>query len=199
MVSFTYDDFPQIMSGAKTVTWRLWKYAHVKAGKSYSLGEGSIYIVDVRLVPAADITDDDARQAGRASARALVEFAAAHTGAAVTPETRLYRVQFRYSPEPVARRVYSLPEVEAKLKHLDAASPQGPWTEAVLRLIEQNPGVVARRLAADLGQPAQDFKASVRKLKALGLTNSLLVGYELTELGLTYLDTLDGAEPEEDN
>ena len=38
--------------------------------------------------------------------------------------------------------------------------------------------------------PKLDFKARVRKLKALGLTVSLPVGYELSELGQTYLDSL---------
>jgi hypothetical protein len=36
-----------------------------------------------------------------------------------------------------------------------------------------------------------DFKVNVRKLKALGLTLSLTVGYELSDLGQAYLDSLD--------
>jgi hypothetical protein len=72
----------------------------------------------------------------------------------------------------------------------DAASASGPWTVAALRLIEENRGVVARVLAEEMELPKLDFKARVRKLKALGLTVSLPVGYELSELGQTYLDSL---------
>jgi hypothetical protein len=48
--------------------------------------------------------------------------------------------------------------------------------------------VVARRLAAKLDWDTPDFKAHVRKLKALGLTISCEVGYELSESGQSYLD-----------
>jgi hypothetical protein len=61
----------------------------------------------------------------------------------------------------------------------------------VLRLIEENPGVVARLLAPETGMPLPDFKLNVRKLKALGLTISLERGYELSELGQSYLDTFE--------
>ena len=37
MVGFTADAYPDIIAGRKTVTWRLWKYAHVKAGKLRAL------------------------------------------------------------------------------------------------------------------------------------------------------------------
>ena len=39
--------------------------------------------------------------------------------------------------------------------------------------------------------PRPDFKLNVRKLKNLGLTLSFPVGYQLTELGQTYLDGLE--------
>jgi hypothetical protein len=55
-------------------------------------------------------------------------------------------------------------------------------------MIDRNPGTVSRVLAAELGRERLEFKADVRKLKALGLTRSLLVGYELTSLGRTILD-----------
>lgn len=63
-----------------------------------------------------------------------------------------------------------------------------------LRLIETQPGIVARVLAAQAGLPRLDFKANVRKLKALGLTESLMVGYELSDHGLGYLDWLAARE-----
>jgi hypothetical protein len=61
----------------------------------------------------------------------------------------------------------------------------------VLRLIEESPAVVARLLAPATGTALPDFKLNVRKLKALGLTISLERGYELSELGQSYLDSLE--------
>ncbi len=44
-------------------------------------------------------------------------------------------------------------------------------------------GTVSTELAAAVGRPRPEFKVDVRKLKALGLTESLEVGYRLTRLG----------------
>jgi hypothetical protein len=175
------------------VTWRLWKYAHVKPGKLYTTGfGGAIAVEDVRVVRAADITDADAREVGRPDAAALIEFARSHTGRDVSPDTLLYRVQFHYEPVAPPKVEYSLEEIAKRLERLDAASTSGPWTLVTLRLIEENPGVVARNLAREIEMFKDDFKVNVRKLKALGLTISLTVGYELSELGQAYLDSLDG-------
>lgn len=42
--------------------------------------------------------------------------------------------------------------------------------------------------AADLGRERLEFKADVRKLKRLGLTESLEIGYRLSTRGRAYLD-----------
>jgi hypothetical protein len=70
---------------------------------------------------------------------------------------------------------------------MDARSPRGPWTLAVLGAIGDAPEVPARILAAELGWPTLEFKAHVRRLKALGLTHSHEVGYSLTDAGRAYL------------
>ena len=191
MVTFTAADHARVLAGEITVTWRLWKYAHVRAGRVYSTGFGWIEIDDVRAVRAGDVSDVDALEAGLPSARALVELARSHTGATITEDTLLYRVRFHPAGEPPARPALPLEEIARRLDRFDAASPTGPWTLTALRLIEENPGVVARALAADAGLGRAEFKANVRKLKALGLTISLPVGYELSALGQTYLDSLD--------
>jgi hypothetical protein len=100
-------------------------------------------------------------------------------------------VRFHHTPiEPQKPRL-GLEEINKRLDRFDAASRFGPWTRQTLCLIEERPGVVARLLAVEAGQPRDDFKVNVRKLKALGLTLSLDVGYELSELGQTYLDSLE--------
>ena len=192
MVSFTSDDYQRVASGVITVTWRLWKYAHVKPGKLYATGfGGAIAVEDVRAVRASDVTDADAREVGQADAAALIEFARSHTGRAVGPDTVLYRVQFHYEPEEPPKPQYTLGEIALRLERLDKGSRSGPWTLTALRLIEENPAVVARNLAQEVGMYKDDFKVNVRKLKALGLTLSLTVGYELSELGQAYLDSLE--------
>jgi hypothetical protein len=83
-----------------------------------------------------------------------------------------------------------LARIRARLARLDRASRHGPWTVTVLRLIAARPGVRAADLAASLGRETQPFKADVRKLKQLGLTESLDVGYRLSPRGRAVLERL---------
>ena len=53
----------------------------------------------------------------------------------------------------------------------------------MLELIAARPEVRAPDLAAGLGLETQAFKRDVRKLKELGLTESLEVGYRLSPRG----------------
>ena len=62
-----------------------------------------------------------------------------------------------------------------------------PWTEEVLEQIGRRPGVVSTELAAEAGQDRAYYKLRVRRLKALGLTESLEVGYRLSPRGRAYL------------
>ncbi len=56
----------------------------------------------------------------------------------------------------------------------------------MLELIAENPGVRAPDLAARMGRETLPFKRDVRKLKELGLTESLEVGYRLSPRGRAY-------------
>jgi hypothetical protein len=88
-----------------------------------------------------------------------------------------------------------LAEVERRLARLDASSRRGAWTLAVLRLIRDRPEVRAGDLAPTRGQETLAFKRDVRKLKELGLTESLEVGYRLSARGRTVLAHLDEQAP----
>ena len=70
---------------------------------------------------------------------------------------------------------------------MDEASRHGPWTRAVLELIATKPEVRAEELAAEMGREKLPFKRDVRKLKELGLTESLNPGYRLSPRGKTVL------------
>jgi hypothetical protein len=73
---------------------------------------------------------------------------------------------------------------------MDTSSSRGPWTGAVLGLIADQPGIVSTVLAETMGWERQDFKLHVRRLKELGLTLSLDVGYRLSPRGESYLNRL---------
>ncbi|HJW62866.1 MAG TPA: hypothetical protein VJ849_05160, partial [Actinomycetes bacterium] len=58
------------------------------------------------------------------------------------------------------------------------------------RLIGDQPGVRAGDLAGQRGRERHPFKTDVRKLKELGLTESLEVGYRLSPRGRALLSRL---------
>jgi hypothetical protein len=76
-----------------------------------------------------------------------------------------------------------LHQVRGRLAGLDRRSSRGPWTVVVLQEIEGRPGVRAAELAARLGWQKTPLKVSIRKLKELGLTESLTTGYRLSPRG----------------
>jgi biotin operon repressor len=80
--------------------------------------------------------------------------------------------------------------ITARLAGMDRSSSRGPWTGAVLALIAGRPGIVSAVLAEAMGWERQDFKLHVRRLKELGLTLSLDVGYRLSPRGESYLNHL---------
>jgi predicted transcriptional regulator len=70
---------------------------------------------------------------------------------------------------------------------MDATSAHGPWTAQTLRLIAEHPKRRAGDLAKMAGRDRLDFKKDVRRLKALGLTISHEVGYEISRRGQAYI------------
>ena len=84
--------------------------------------------------------------------------------------------------------VDEIAEIRARLDRLDASSSYGAWTRETLDLIDLNPTVRAPDLAAKVGRETADFKKDVRKLKELGLTESLAIGYLLSPRGEAVVD-----------
>ena len=141
-----------------------------------------------------DITGADALAAGYDDVEALV------ADLRGTPDLDLYRVRFHVVDEPDPRAVLAAAaglgdedraEIDRRLDRLDRASRHGPWTRDTLRLIERMPAVRAGDLADAVGRDRLPFKTDVRKLKNLGLTISLGVGYELSPRGRAYLDSVE--------
>jgi hypothetical protein len=78
-------------------------------------------------------------------------------------------------------------DLDRRLDRLDRTGDAGPWTVAALTAIRAEPGRRAGDLAEAAGRERLAYKADVRKLKTLGLTISLPVGYRLSPRGEAYL------------
>jgi hypothetical protein len=175
-----------IAAGTVTQLFRRWDRPRVRVGGTQRTAVGVLEFTAVEPVEEADLTSEDAAAGGFADLTALQE--------AQRGEGRLYRIGVRLAgPDPrVALRAKrrlsraDRAEIDSRLARMDRSSSHGPWTAAVLELIAENPGVRAPDLALRMGRETLPFKRDVRKLKELGLTESLEVGYRLSPHGRAY-------------
>ena len=190
---FTKPFWAGIADGSITVAFRRWNRPTVVAGRPYRTGGGRIEVVSVEPFDADGITPGDLSRAGYDSLDELL---------AVLPDgddRTLYRVEFKLSEEEDPREVLAasdrlddedLAEITKRLERFDQASKSGPWTATTLDLIVRHPARRAPDLAEMIGRETKPFKLDVRKLKNLGLTRSLKIGYELSPRGRAYLDAV---------
>jgi hypothetical protein len=185
---FRRADLDRIAAGEITLALRRWRRPTVRAGGTLRTRVGVLAIDSVEAIEPDHVTEADARRAGRPDRAALLE--------SPRGDAQLYRIEFHLAgPDPriALRKRAELSEAERaeldrRLNRLDRASRHGPWTLRVLRLIGDRPATRAADLAAELGREKAPFKADVRKLKELGLTESLERGYRLSPRGRAYLD-----------
>ncbi len=176
-----------LADGTVTLAVRRWRRPTVRAGGRLRTAAGVLAIETVEVVAIADITQRDVRRAAFPSRAALLD--------SLAGDGRVYRIAFHFAgPDPRAalRRQGRLTtaertEVERRLARLDRARRHGAWTARVLRLIADRPGVRAAELAAAMRRDTASLKLDVRKLKELGLTESLEVGYRLSPRGRAVL------------
>ena len=182
-----------IHSGEIVLAFRRWKRSQVVPGHRYRTG---IDIVEVESVDVVEPSSVDAAQAREAGYASVGELLADLRG---DPAVPVYRIRLRRIDKPDPRdelaRAASLTgedvaAITARLARMDSSSSRGPWTGAVLALIAERPAVVSTDLAEAMGWERQDFKLHVRRLKELGLTLSLDVGYRLSPRGESYLKQL---------
>lgn len=178
-----------IKRGDITLAFRRWQRPTVKAGTGLRTAIGVVRIGAVEVVDEAKLSEIDAHAAGYADHAALV--ADLRAGA----DRTLYRISFG-GVEIDARLTLREAELSdadwhalaARFAKWDSTSP-GYFT-SILRLIGQNPEVAATTLAERLGVEKLKFKQDVRKLKELGLTESLDIGYRLSPRGAVALEKL---------
>ena len=185
----------RIVRGEVSLVFRRWQRPTVRTGGSLRTALGVLRIVEVAAVEESDVSAPDAAAAGYASRAALLETLGSRGG-------QLYRIVVEYAgadPRIALRRRDELSEADAhdllsRLARLDARSPAGPWTLRALAEIEARPGVAAQVLAQRLACEKGWLKPQIRKLKNLGLTVSLPIGYELSPRGRVALKRLRAGE-----
>jgi hypothetical protein len=180
-----------IRSGEIRCTVRIWQRPHVKLGGRYALGPGAIVVDKIYETRLDDITPALARRCGFTSLVDLLKTAKHGAG------ERVFVIDFHYDGKPARAKpatgtasAAELVQLAQRLEAMDRRAQVGPWTQATLRAIDDRPGVPAATLARALGRPRDELKRDVRKLKKLGLTFSLEVGYRLTPKGEALLAAL---------
>lgn len=179
-----------LRDGSITVAFRRWRRVQVVAGHQYRTGSGMVLADSVEVISPDDITPALARAAGFPDVQSAV------ADLRGDPDLPLYCIRFRALDGPDPRdelaRTDGLSDADVaairkRLGRLDAVSKRGPWTTEVLEQIASRPAVSSAVLATDLDWDRPDYKLHVRRLKALGLTISLDVGYRLSPRGQAYL------------
>lgn len=180
-----------IQSGKVTLLFRRWKRAGVKKGGTQMTQKGVVGIDSINVVAENQITERDAKKAGfRSKAELLTDL--------YDRDEDIYRIGVHWvgeDPRKVLRTNDKLSNKElddiiGKLRKLDENSQRGNWTRAYLQMIHDQPNTHAAILAEQIGLDIPHFKPWVRKLKALGLTESLRPGYRLSPRGHKVLDAL---------
>jgi hypothetical protein len=132
--------------------------------------------VGVLEVTAVDVVEEISAEEARAAGFASPE----EIYAVLKPRGPIHRVALHLAgPDPrIALR--DMPPDDELVSRLER---MGPWTFEYLQAIADRPAVRAADLAESFGRERLDFKRDVRRLKELGLTESLEIGYRLSPRG----------------
>jgi hypothetical protein len=180
-VLLSLSDLARIEAGEIDLAFRRWTRPMHRAGGSQRTRIGVLSFDAVDKVAIRDISAGDARRAGYRSRAELLRFLARKGG-------DVYRIELHLAgPDPRVALRERARLTPAERADLDARLARLPWARAYLDTIAQEPGVRAPDLAAQHGIDTRSFKQRVRRLKELGLTESLEVGYRLSPRGKAYL------------
>ena len=161
---------------------------------------GQVSITSVTPVALAQISAADARCAGYESREALLAELQSRV------EGEIYRIELgplRSDPRLALRETQLSTDAESKdlqkrLRRLDTLGGDEAWTLRTLAVIRSHPGVRAGDLCSMVGQEKARFKLNVRKLKNLGLTESLETGYRLSPRGEALFSALRSSRSGDD-
>jgi hypothetical protein len=176
------DTLKRIESGEVDLQFRRWTRPTVKAGGHLRTRIGELSIDSVDKTALSRLTAEDARRAGHPSLADLKRMLARKS------EGDVYRVGLHLAgPDPRALLREQADLTDADRADIDAKLSRLPWAHDYLATIADQPAVRAPDLAAGYGLETRRFKQRVRRLKELGLTESLEVGYRLSPRGRAYL------------
>jgi hypothetical protein len=179
-----------IADGDITLVLRCWDAPRAKPGGTQRTPAGTIRIDDVTEYPG-----DHRVSAAQARAAGYRDAESAQAALDRRPAKHVYAIKVSYvgadeRPALAADEALTGDDVAAitnRLARLDDASRAGPWTRRYLELIRDNEAVRAPDLAAREALDVPRFKRRVRRLKGLGLTISLAVGYRISPRGKAFL------------
>lgn len=181
----------RIIAGEVTLIFRRWKRPGVKVGGTQMTQLGVLGIDGVDIVTENQIAERDAADAGFSTKDELIKHLDGR-------DEDIYRIRVHFAGEDPRKALRAdadlsdseIAEIVEKLRKLDIRSQRGNWTQAYLQVIHDQPATYSGVLAKSVGVGIPQFKPWVRKLKALGLTESLEIGYRLSPRGEKVLEVL---------
>ena len=189
---FKQKDLEGIKAGNITLSFRNWKKLSVNVGSEIKTTVGVVKIGSIREVKLEDITEEEAKAAGFASAKSLTGLLASQK------EGKIYKIAVTYLQEDprielreqnvITEEEFN--EIKKALENLDKFSKLGKWTIKTLQAIRENPKMKSADLAVITKKEKEWLKLNVRKLKGLGLTISHEPGYSLSPRGEVYLSII---------
>ncbi len=202
---FTSDAHHGLVTGEIDLTFRAWKRPQVKVGGTYCIRSSPediwLAVDSLDQVRVDTISESESRRAGQGDLTELqARLRRADPG--LGDKSLVFRVAFHRVSQPdeeaggerLTKDDVAL--ISSRLARLE--KNRQPWTRRVLQLIADNPEMVSTGLAASIGQERFAFKDDVRKLKKLGLTESLRIGYRLSGRGAQFMrltNTGEAADP----
>ncbi|WP_048648653.1 hypothetical protein [Nitratireductor soli] len=183
-----------IARGEVRLAFRRWKRPSVVAGTPLRTALGTVRIGNVAPIAETELNETAAQSAGYASLAALRQDLRSDG------ERTLYRIEIDgiEADRRVALRenttidTADFTALTDRFQRWDAACGRDAYHRRILEAIAREPAARAADLAALLGVEKLKFKRDVRKLKELGLTESLDVGYRLSPRGERVLRMIEG-------
>lgn len=184
-----------IARGDVALAFRRWKRPQIRPGSRLRTAIGEVSIGEVRQIEDATLSEDDALHAGFDSLTALKRDL--RTG----DDRQLFRIEIS-GLDPDTRDalreddVLDPDQVSAladKLARWDKANNADGYHRRILETIAGEPATPAVELARRLGVDKLKLKRDIRKLKELGLTESLEMGYRLSPRGGAFVRSTSDA------
>jgi hypothetical protein len=180
-----------IRNGTVTLAFRRWRRPSVRDGGRLLTPVGELSIGSVSQVTLDSISASDVQNAGYESREELLaELNRREEGEIYRIELGSLRPDPRIALRSSAAIGEELQDLRKKLQRLDSRAGGASWTLRILEVLNSYSGVRAGDLCVLVNQEKMEFKRNVRKLKNLGLTESLGTGYRLSLRGKALLDNL---------